>query len=327
MKILIPAAGQGLRLRPHTLNRPKPLLRLAGKTVLDHLMEPLLKLSPSELILVWGHLGAVLIEHFRTNYDVPLTAVEQDRVLGLGYAVHLGLKDIDLDEDLLILLSDTVVITDFAKFVSAGENTMALRAVDDPRRFGVAQVDGTRITELVEKPAEPKSNLAVVGLYYFKHPRKLKAALELLLQSGTKTSGEMQLTDALASMIKQGDEFTAFEIDQWLDCGTRETMLETNGLMLKERRSETNHASASTIDENTWIDPSAQISDSTIGPDVTIYEKCQITSSTLKNCIVGPGCEIIDSDLVDSIIGENVILSRQTGQVDIGDCAVSSATS
>lgn len=325
MKILIPAAGEGVRLRPHTLSRPKPLLRLAGKTVIDHLLEPLIKLDLSGLTLVWGYRGSELIEHLQNNYDMPLKAVEQDRALGLGYAVCLGLREMELDEDLLILLSDTIVMTDFARFVAAGENTMALKAVDDPRRFGVAQVDGDRITELVEKPAEPKSNLAVVGLYYFKRPQKLKEALEDLIQSGNKTSGEIQLTDALASMINQGDEFRAFEIDEWLDCGTRETMLETNGLMLNEWRSESKHATRSIINENTWIDPSALIADSTIGADVTIYEKCRIQSSSLRNCIVGPGSEIIESDIVDSIIGENVTLRGQTGQVDIGDCVVTGA--
>ncbi|MFQ5606972.1 MAG: sugar phosphate nucleotidyltransferase [Candidatus Zixiibacteriota bacterium] len=319
MRILIPAAGEGIRLRPHTLARPKPLLRLAGKTVIDYLLDPLLALNPSELTLVVGYRGAQLVEHLRDEYDLPLRSVEQDKLLGLGYAVYLGLEQMELDEDLLILLSDTIVVTDFSRFIGAGANTIALREVQDPRRFGVAETEGTRITRLVEKPAEPATNLAVVGLYYFREPLKLKHALEFLMKSGQKTSGEIQLTDALAGMIGDGEEFTAFKIDRWLDCGTRETMLSTNAELLDTRRSTTNKISNSTIDSRTWIDPSVEVTDSTIGPNVTVYEKCRVYASSLENCIIGPNTEITSSSIVDSIIGQGNTVSAASGRMDIGD--------
>ncbi|HSG99433.1 MAG TPA: sugar phosphate nucleotidyltransferase [candidate division Zixibacteria bacterium] len=319
MNILIPAAGEGLRLRPHTLTRPKPLLRIAGKTVIDFVLEPLLALQPHDIALVVGYRGQQLIEYLTDRYHRSFTMVEQDQLLGLGYAVLLGLEALDPDEDVLIILADTIIQTDFREFVAAGENTLALREVDDPRRFGVAETDNGRITRLVEKPADPQSNLAVVGLYYFKNPRPVKRALRSLVQSGRTSAGEVQLTDALQDMIQSGEPFTPHLIDGWLDCGKHETMLSTSRTLLADMAHQPPQRPGVTWRTPTLIDPSARVSNSTIGPNVTLYPGCEIIDSTLENCIIGPGCKLTDCSLADSILGERVTLAGVSGTVDIGD--------
>ncbi len=322
MKIIIPAAGEGVRLRPHTLTRPKPLLRIAGKTVIDYLLEPLVELEPSEVSLVVGYRGQQMADYVRQQYDFKLTTVEQDQLLGLGYAVQLALERMPLDEDVLIILADTIIQADFASFVKAGDNVLALKEVADPRRFGVAETSGTRITKLVEKPGEPKSNLAVVGLYYFRRPRTLLQALEALSESGRKTAGEIQLTDALADMLATGEQFTPFSVDGWLDCGKRETMLATNGALLQEHARVPKYVKQAhevQIEGSVWLGDSIQVENSTIGPNVTMYNNCIISNSQLQNCIVGPWCTITNSVLDDSILGENVSVHSQSGVFDVGD--------
>ncbi len=322
MKIIIPAAGEGVRLRPHTLTRPKPLLRLAGKTVIDYLLEPLVELEPSEVSLVVGYRGQQMADYVRQEYDFKLTTVEQDQLLGLGYAVQLALERMALDEDILIILADTIIQADFQSFVSAGENVLALKEVADPRRFGVAETDGDRITRLVEKPKQPKSKLAVVGLYYFQRPRTLLQALAALSESGRRTAGEIQLTDALSDMLTGGERFTPFTIDGWLDCGKRETMLATNAKLVTAAPHIPDYLSDTQgvkIEGAVWISDKVQMENSTIGPNVTIYENCKISASHLQNCIIGPGCVITNSVLEDSILGENVSVHDQKGVFDVGD--------
>lgn len=321
MKIVIPAAGEGVRLRPHTLTLPKPLLRLAGKRVIDFLLEPLAELAPSEIALVVGYRGSQLSEYVSEKYNIPLTTVTQDQLLGLGYAVLLALQEISLDEDLLIILADTVIQTDFKKFIAAGDNTLALKAVEDPRRFGVANVSDGRIISLVEKPAQPDSNLAVVGLYYFADPKPLKVALEELYESGKKTSGEMQLTDALAALLDSGQPFTPFEIDNWLDCGKRETLLSTSAELIAQSPKAPASSDNSMIDNQVWVDPDVEIINSTIGNNVTLYSGCRIIDSKLTDCIVGENSQISASNLTHSIIGGSASVKNCSGVLDVGDKA------
>ncbi len=325
MKIIIPAAGEGVRLRPHTLTRPKPLLRIAGKTVIDYLLEPLVALEPSEVCMVVGYRGEQMADYVRQKYDFKLTIVEQDQLLGLGYAVQLGLERISLDEDVLVILADTIIQADFQAFVNAGENVLALKEVADPRRFGVAETEGSCITKLVEKPQKPKSNLAVVGLYYFQRPRTLLQALVALSDSGRKTAGEIQLTDALSDMLGKGEPFTPFSIDGWLDCGKRETMLDTNARLLAANPRIPAYVSDSQgvkVEGSVWIGDGVQVENSTIGPNVTIYDDCKISESKLQNCIIGPECVITNSVLENSILGESVSVHSQNGVFDVGDDGV-----
>lgn len=327
MKIIIPAAGEGTRLRPHTLTKSKPLLRLAGKRVIDFVLQPLLSLNPSEVIMVLGYRGEELEKYVRENYDFELTTAVQHRLLGLGYAVHLALEKVSSDEEIIILLADTIALADYDKFVSLGDNALGLMSADDPKRFGIATVKDGLVTELEEKPSQPKSNLAVIGLYYFSSPTKLKQALSQLVSSETMTAGEIQLTDALAKLISDGEKFYPFEVDNWLDSGKKKTMLSTNGKLLTIAGASVTSENGNTYEGHVWLSPRARVFDSKIGPNVSIYEESEIRNSSLTNCIVGAGASINNSKLHDSIIGDNSVVSNMIGCVNLGEYSTISVPS
>ena len=167
MKVVIPVAGAGKRLRPHTHSQPKPLLPVGGKPIIAHLLDPIVKLDPEEVIFVIGYRGQQVREFVEKNYRFKATFVQQDRLLGLGYAVNLGIRDLPPGE-LLIVLGDTVVECDLQKVIAAGENILGVLPVKDPQRFGIVEVADGRVTRMVEKPDHPASNLAIIGLYYFR---------------------------------------------------------------------------------------------------------------------------------------------------------------
>ena len=154
MKVVIPVAGIGVRLRPHTYSLPKPLLFVGGQTILAHLLDPIVKLNPDEVIFVVGYRGDQIREYVESRYSFKSTFVEQDRLLGLGYALDMGIRDIP-DGDLLVVLGDTVVRADLSRFIAAGDNVLGVLPVDDPTRFGIVNVDNGRVTRMVEKPKEP----------------------------------------------------------------------------------------------------------------------------------------------------------------------------
>lgn len=231
MKVIVPVAGVGTRLRPHTYSQPKPLLHVAGRPIIDHILDPIVRLNPDEVIFVIGHMGEQIETHIRKNFTFPCRFVPQDQLLGLGYALNLAMTHID-GESLLIVLGDTIVDADLRAFVSTGDNVLGLRQVDDPSRFGIAGVKEGRILSLVEKPEHPKSNLAIIGLYYFANSSLLKKLLAEHIRSGKTTRGEIQFTDALQQMIEHGVSFTPFEVNEWYDCGKVETMLSTNRHLL-----------------------------------------------------------------------------------------------
>ncbi|HOZ08850.1 MAG TPA: nucleotidyltransferase family protein, partial [candidate division Zixibacteria bacterium] len=166
IRVIVPVAGAGTRLQPHTLTLPKALLPVGGKPALAHVLEPLVPLEPEEVVFVIGHLGDQIIDYVRENYRIKARFAAQEKLLGLGYALHLALREM-ADGPTLVILGDTVVECDYGAFLGAGEYVLGLRSVDNPHRFGVAEVDGGRIVGLEEKPADPRSNLALIGLYYF----------------------------------------------------------------------------------------------------------------------------------------------------------------
>ncbi|MCH9024385.1 MAG: NTP transferase domain-containing protein, partial [candidate division Zixibacteria bacterium] len=234
MKVVIPVAGEGRRLRPHTNTVPKPLLEVAGKPILAHILDPLKSLDIDEIIFVIGYLGGQIKEYVSENYSFKSSFVNQDRLLGLGYAVSLALDNIE-ESDVLIILGDTIAECDLAAFTTKSDYVLGVKQVDDPRRFGIADVDinDKIVTKLVEKPKDPPGNLALIGLYYFKEIAMLNSELAKLIESDKKTSGEIQLTDALQGMIESGTKFRASEVESWHDCGKKETILKSNEHFLK----------------------------------------------------------------------------------------------
>lgn len=316
MKVLVPVAGEGTRLRPHTHSVPKPLLSVAGKPILAHVLDPVLPLNPEEVIFVVGYRGEMIEQWVKEKYDFKATFVQQDQLLGLGYAVNMAMAHVK-DEPVLIVLGDTIVQCDLTEFTGHGDYVIGLRQVDDPKRFGIAVLENDRIVDLEEKPEQPKSNLAVIGLYYIKDSAAFKKALADHVKSGKTVRGEIQLTDALHEMIERGHDCLPYEVQAWYDCGKKETMIATNHHLLDQL--DPPKGSDASITPPVFIPESAKVTGSKIGPYVSVGENAVITNSNLSHSLVGRDSVIEDSDLTDSLIGNNVVIKQASGRLNIGD--------
>ena len=234
MKVIIPVAGIGTRLRPHTHTAPKALLHVAGKPLLAHILDSLAEIKFDEITFVVGFLGERIIKYVRSSYDFNAKFVPQEKLLGLGYAIDLAIADNETD-DLLIILGDTIVETKWNEIIGAKTKTLSgFRQLKIPERFGVAEVDGDKIIRLLEKPKDPPSNLALVGVYYIKDTREFKKSLKDIVVSNIKTKNEYQVTDAFQLMLENGCEMHTYSIEGWYDCGKLETLLETNRHLLNK---------------------------------------------------------------------------------------------
>ncbi len=317
MNVIIPAAGIGSRLRPQTHTIPKALLHVAGKPILAHILDTVSKLDPDEISIVTGFLGDKVRDYVGQHYQSRMRFVDQEELLGLGYAVHLALKGMD-DRPVLIILGDTIVETDMKAFISKSENVLGLRPVDDPERFGIAEIADGTVTKLVEKPEKPESNMALIGLYYISETAQLKKHLAHLVESGADNKGEFQLTDALQSMIEDGTSFAAYSVDGWYDCGKRETLIATNRHLL-EKNTSAQSREGSVIIPPSFIAPSAVIESSIIGPYVSISDKAVIKNSIIKNSIIGYEAEVRNALLTDSLVGHRAIVFGDFREINVGD--------
>ena len=317
MRVVIPVAGSGTRLRPHTYSQPKPLLRVGDRPIIAHLLDPVVRLEPEEVVFVVGYMGECIREYVEANYSFKATFVQQDKLLGLGYAIDVAVRAIP-DGDLLVLLGDTLVECDLRQFVRAGDNVLGVLPVDNPSRFGIVTVRDGRVVRLEEKPENPQSNLAIIGLYYFKDVRPLKDALKRHVESGRTTRGEIQFTDALQLMLESGSRFVPYEVSEWFDCGKKETMLSTN-CHLVTVLGQKPAIPGSTIRGPVYIHPSARIVDSAIGPAVSIAEETAVFKSAIQNSIIGRNCHIENVTLRDSFIGNDVRIRGGSLIANLGD--------
>lgn len=235
MKAIIPVAGAGTKLRPHTYTQPKALIPLAGKTVLSIIVDPLKDAGINEYIFIVGYLGEKIQDYVKAVYpDITAHFVFQNDRQGIGHAIRLAKNIVDGDE-VMIVLGDTVCDYNVKEVLDSETSMLGLRKVDDPRDFGVAEIDSEGlISHVVEKPHIPKSNMALVGIYKVKESDLMFQCLEVNIRQGLKTHGEYSITDALDCMIKKGASFKAFKVDSWFDCGKRETLLESNATLLKK---------------------------------------------------------------------------------------------
>lgn len=317
MKVIIPVAGIGSRLKPHTYTLPKPLLQIGGKTIIDYLLKPINDLKPEEVVFVIGYKGDMIRDHIRRNYRFKATFVQQDRLLGLGYALYIALKEID-NGPLLILLGDTIIEGDLRQFITAGDYTLGLRRVEDPHRFGIAEIHRGTIVSLEEKPKNPKGDLALIGLYYFVESEGLRRQLAELVDSGRKTRGEIQLTDALAAMIESGTRFKPFEVDKWYDCGKKETMLATNRHFLAKLPAP-KKIEGSLLVPPVYIAPDANIENSVVGPNVSLGAGARIKNCILSDAIIGKDARLENLVLDNSIVGNNAVVKCDKKILNIGD--------
>jgi glucose-1-phosphate thymidylyltransferase len=319
VKAIIPAAGIGTRLRPHTHSLPKALLYVAGRPIISHILDDLRRIGPSSVVLIVGYKGELVRDYVEREYkDLNAEFVVQEERLGIGHAVNLTRRVADTGEPVLIILGDTIVRTDLEKVVSSRTNILGVKEVEDPRRFGVCEVRGKRILKLVEKPKDPPSNLALVGLYYLRDSALLFEVLGEQISKNIRNHGEYQITDALQMMIDRGSEFETFQVEEWFDCGKPEAMLETNRRLL-EGKFETPRAEGSVFVPPVSVAPTARIVNSIVGPHVSIAADTVVENAIVRDSIIDRGANVRDCLLQGSIIGSQTVIKGSFQRLNIGD--------
>ncbi|MBC7947625.1 MAG: NTP transferase domain-containing protein [Chitinophagaceae bacterium] len=323
MKAIIPVAGAGTKLRPHSYTQPKALIPLAGKTVLSIIVDQLREADIKEFIFIVGYLGDKIRDYVEARYpDLQAHYVQQIDRQGIGHAINLARGIVNNDE-VFVVLGDTICEYDVKEVANSPVSMLGVRKVDDPREFGVAEMDDDGyIDHVVEKPQIPKSNMALVGIYKIKETEMLFQCLENNFLQGLRTHGEYSLTDALDCMLHKGAKFKPFKVDSWFDCGRKETLLESNSTLLKKFAQD--NAREYNF-ENTVIIPPVSIADgcdiknSIIGPNVSIGENTAINYSIIRNSIIGTFSNLYDIVLEASIIGSDTALHGETRRLNIGD--------
>lgn len=326
LKVVIPMAGLGTRLRPHTWSKPKQLVTVAGKVVLDHVLDTLSSLqSPQdiELVNIVGYLGDQISEHVRAHYpNIRTHFVLQENPKGQSHAIKLAEEY--LDGPMLMVFADTLIKTDLA-FLNAesAEAVVWVKSVEDPRRFGVAEIGQDNLVKrLIEKPRDLSNNLAMVGFYYFKEAKDLISAIDEQMKRKLQLKGEYYLADAVNIMLERGLKMRAQEVDVWLDAGTPEALLETNRYLLANGQDNNQAAllrSGVVVVPPVFIHPSATIKHSVIGPHVSIGAGCVVENSIITDSIIEDNAHTYSVILESSLVGRSAILRRRTGIINAGD--------
>jgi glucose-1-phosphate thymidylyltransferase len=323
MKAIIPVAGAGTKLRPHSYTQPKALIPLAGKTVLSIIIDQMREAGIHEFIFIVGYLGDKIRDYVQAKYpELKTHYVQQIDRQGVGHAIKIARDAVDNDE-VIVVLGDTICEFDVQEVVNSDCSMLGVKKVDDPREFGVAEIneDGY-IDHVVEKPQIPKSNMALVGIYKIKESGQLFQCLENNYIQGLRTHGEYSLTDALDCMLKMGIKFKPFKVESWFDCGRKETLLESNATLLKKfsRKAESEyHFENTVIIPPVSIGEGCNIKNSIIGPNVSIGENTKINYSIVRNSIIGSFSNLFDIVLEASIIGSDTGLRGETRTLSIGD--------
>lgn len=327
LRVIIPVAGEGTRMRPHTHTKPKVLLQVAGKPMLSHILDELRQYDVEEICLVVGHKGDAIREYVAKTYDYKFVFVTQEELKGLGHAIWMTRKHFKaVQSPLLIILGDTLFDADFKKILGSDINWIGVKEVDDPRRFGIVALDGDRITAMVEKPDRDKAptNLAIVGIYYFNHAAPLFDSLDRLIESGRTTKGEFQLTDAMQLMLEGGALMKPFKIAGWFDCGKPETLLETNRVLL-DKACVAKHANdsiqfaGSLIRQPVSIGEDVKIENSIVGPHVTVAAGATIRNAIVRNSIIAAGATVENLLLAGSIVSDNARARGAFAGLNLGD--------
>lgn len=320
MKVIIPMAGKGTRLRPHTYITPKPMMKIAGKPVMSYILDDLQKLGGiDQIIYITGHLKEKVEEFARSSIDVPSVFIEQKIQDGTAGAVALAREYVD--EPVLIIFVDTIFDADLSVVKTTdADGIIWVKEVEDYQRFGVVVTDSNgNMTRIVEKPKTPISKRANIGLYYIKNWKLLFEGIDHVLASPTN-QGEYYLTDAFQYMIDKGAKIKVIDVEGWYDAGKIETMLETNYTMLSKGHSRRpDSLDGSTIIDPVYIEANVTLKKSSIGPNVSIGAGSVIESSELSHTIVGTGARITNSKLTKSLIGDETRIEGIHGEVTLGD--------
>ena len=333
MKLIIPMAGRGSRLRPHTFTTAKPLVKIAGKSILAQLIKDAVKLLDEpieEMAFIVGDesfFGTEIIQELKLlaqKYDSDATIYRQLNPLGTGHAIMCAEKS--LSGKALVIYPDTLIKTN-ESFDKEADAVIWTKEVENPEAYGVVKLNEKgNITALVEKPNEFVSNLAVIGLYYFKEIAQLKNQLQQVIDENIMNSGEYQINDGLLKMMSDGKIFKVGKVSAWLDCGNVKSSINSNKEMLNfhskdklQLKSENVKLINSKIIEPVYIDDNVVIENSTIGPHVSIYKDTKILNSHIENSIIGKHTQVLNAEINNSMIGNNCKYDGNYKSINIGD--------
>ncbi len=327
MKVILPVAGKGTRLRPHTHTKPKSLVQVAGKAVIDYILEELSILKDvDKYIFIVDENGSEVKKYIEDRYPSLNTVfIPQKQRLGPAHAVSLAKDEVNEGEDIFIVFNDTIFITDLYVIYtlkSRYDGLIFSKEVEDYKRFGVNVVKDNYIVDMIEKPDKPISKLAQVGLYYLKDGKTLMSYIDKAIREDKKVKGEFYLPPVFKMMIEDGFKFGAPEIDVWLDCGKPETLLETNRYLLKKNNKIFGELENVAIISPVYIGKGSIIRNTVIGPNVSVAEECTIERAILEDCIINRGSHIKDIVITHSLVGENVYVSGKGERLNIGDDSV-----
>ena len=322
MKAIIPVAGAGTKLRPHTYTQPKALIPLAGKTILSIIVDQLKDAGITDFIFIIGYLGEKIQDYVKQNYsELTCHFITQNERHGTGHAINLT-KEIVGEDEVLIVLGDTIAEYDVKEIISAPYSMLGVKKVDDPRNFGVAEIgDGGFISRVVEKPAIPKSNLALVGVYKIIETSLMFGCINKIIPVKTGYE-EFNLTDALECMIIQGAKFQSFRVTNWFDCGKKESLLESNAILLKKfggNSADSNKYKNTIIIPPVSIGEGCNIKNSVIGPNVAIGENSTVNHAIIKDSIIGSYSNLYEIVLNNSLIGSDAEVKGVSRNLNIGD--------
>ncbi len=334
MKIIVPMAGRGSRLRPHTLTVPKPLIPIAGKPIVHRLVEDIAKVLDEKIDEVAFIIGADFGEKVETDLKriaetlgAKGTIYYQDKPLGTGHAIMCA-KD-SLQGPAVIAYADTLFKADFTLDKEA-DSVIWVKQVENPSAYGVVQLNEKKqITELVEKPKDFVTDLAIIGIYYFKDVSVLKEELQTVLDNKILHGGEYQINDGIKAMINKGLSFVPGKVDEWMDCGNKDVTVETNGRMLKFLHQDGDRLVSnsvkitnSEITEPCFIGENVELINAKIGPNVSIGDGCKVQDSTIKNSLIQEFSEIKNARLNNAMIGSFAKFNGDFTQISIGDYSV-----
>lgn len=334
MKVIIPAAGTGKRLRPHTNTKPKPMVYVAGKPIIGHILDRLSEIDPEELIIVVGYRKDALKKYVTKHYINKfrkITYVEQELQKGLAHAIYLC-KDIVQHTPVIISLGDMLFKTDYRDFLEKHKKncpcsgSIGIKRVDHPQYYGIVELSEKNsriIRNMVEKPRNPISDLAIAGVYVIEDTMLLFESIEKQMEQ-SKDRVEYNLTESLQIMVDYGAKLKIFDVHDWYDCGRPETLLEVNKLLLKELYKKKRISNPPKSENSIILQPSAigdnvYIKNSIIGPYVSVADSTTIENSIITESIIGKDAYIVNMNLRDSLIGDDVELSGKKNSLNIGD--------
>ncbi len=318
MKIIMPIAGIGTRLRPQTHMIPKSLIRVAGKPIIGYIMEQIQNINFSEIIFIIGHLGDQIKTYLRTTYHFQMKFIRQTDYIGLGHAIDQAKNEFSQDESVLIVLGDIIFTSDIAEIVGSTHNMIGIMKPEDPKKYGIVTVNEEGyVTSMIEKPENPPCDLAIGGIYYFTSAFNLFKSIKFLIDEKIKTRDEYQLTDAMRIMLDKGEKFKTFNMSEWYDCGEKESLLQTNKVML-ERHATNDKIPGCIINPPVFIGHDSKIENSIIGPYVSISENSCVKNALITNSILGIETVVENTILDSSLIGDNSFLSEAPKEFNVG---------